>query len=75
MGLPKKNIEKKNIFRENHVEVRHFDGIFYPLFSMFFGSFVLGYEKKHIFLYRSLYIGKYPPPPGGILAEIIWGKV
>jgi hypothetical protein len=29
MGLPKKNIEKKNIFRENHVEVRRFDGTLY----------------------------------------------
>ncbi len=25
-------------------------------------------------LYRGLYIGKYPPPCGGMLANVIWGK-
>jgi hypothetical protein len=35
MGLPKKNIEKKNIFRENHVEVRRFDGTLSSLFLPF----------------------------------------
>jgi hypothetical protein len=24
--------------------------------------------------FRGLYIGKYPPPGGGISADVIWGK-
>jgi hypothetical protein len=31
------------------------------------------FHDKEI-VYRGLYIGKYPPPPGGISADVIWGK-
>jgi hypothetical protein len=35
-----------------------------------------GLEWQHWFPYshRCLYIGKYPPPGGGIFADISWGK-